>query len=415
MDELKKVDTEIYEAVIKEIDRERNKIVLIASENYASRAVLETQGSIFTNKYAEGYPGKRYYGGCEYADEVELLAIKRAKELFGVEHVNVQPHSGTQANMAVYFSFLKPGDKILCMNLSHGGHLSHGVSVNFSGFFYQAFFYGVDKSSGFIDYEKVRNLAKKHKPRMILAGASAYSRTIDFKIFSDIAKEVNAYLFADIAHIAGLIVARLHPSPVPYADFITATTHKTLKGPRGGMIMCKSEYASAIDKMVFPGIQGGPLVHVIAAKAVAFKEALSGGFNDYQIQIVKNAKELADALISKGLKIISDGTDTHLMLIDLTDKSITGKEAEDVLDLAGITVNKNTIPYDDKPAAVTSGIRIGTPIVTSRKMKEPEMVVIADLISQVINKPGDSATIDRVREKVKKLCKKFPVYTDMEK
>ncbi|MEF9425621.1 MAG: serine hydroxymethyltransferase [Candidatus Mariimomonas ferrooxydans] len=414
MDELKKVDTEIYKAVTKEIDRERNKIVLIASENYASRAVLETQGSIFTNKYAEGYPGKRYYGGCEYADEVELLAIKRAKELFGVEHVNVQPHSGTQANMAVYFSFLKPGDKILCMNLSHGGHLSHGVSVNFSGIFYQAFFHGVDKSSGFIDYEKVRNLAKKHKPRMILAGASAYSRTIDFKIFSDIAKEVNAYLFADIAHIAGLIVARLHPSPVPYADFITATTHKTLKGPRGGMIMCKSEYASAIDKMVFPGIQGGPLVHVIAAKAVAFKEALSREFNGYQIQIVKNAKELADALISKGFKIISDGTDTHLMLIDLTDKSITGKEAEDVLDLAGITVNKNTIPYDDKPAAVTSGIRIGTPIVTSRKMKEPEMVVIADLISQVINKPGESATIDRVREKIKRLCKKFPVYTDME-
>lgn len=414
MDELKKIDPEVYAAVLKEIDRERNKIVLIASENYASRAVLETQGSLFTNKYAEGYPGKRYYGGCEYADIVELLAIKRAKELFGVEHVNVQPHSGTQANMAVYFSFLKPGDKILCMNLSHGGHLSHGVPVNFSGMFYQAFFYGTDKATGFIDYEKIRKLAKKHKPRMILAGASAYSRTIDFKIFSDIAKEVNAYLLADIAHIAGLITARLHPSPVPYADFITTTTHKTLKGPRGGMIMCKAEYASAIDKMVFPGIQGGPLVHVIAAKAVAFKEALSQRFKDYQMQIVKNAKEMAEALINKGFKIISDGTDTHLMLIDLTDKSITGREAENVLDLAGITVNKNTIPYDDKPAAITSGIRVGTPIVTSRKMKEPEMVVIAGLISQAISKPGDSATIYRVREKVKKLCKKFPVYTDIE-
>lgn len=412
--ELKKLDPEIYEAVIKEIERERNKIVLIASENYASRAVLETQGSIFTNKYAEGYPEKRYYGGCEYADIVESLAIKRAKELFGVEHVNVQPHSGTQANMAVYFSFLKPGDRILGMSLNHGGHLSHGVPVNFSGIFYKAFFYGVDKSSGLIDYEEVRQLAKKHEPKMILAGASSYSRIIDFKIFSDIAKEVNAYLLADIAHIAGLVATGLHPSPVPYADFVTTTTHKTLKGPRGGMIMCKAKYASTIDKMVFPGIQGGPLVHVIAAKAVALKEALSQGFKDYQIQVVKNAKELADALIEKGFKIISDGTDTHLMLIDLTDKSITGKEAETVLDLAGITVNKNPIPYDDKPATITSGIRIGTPIVTSRKMREPEMVAIADLASQIINNLGDNVTIDSVRGKVKTLCKKFPVYEDLE-
>lgn len=415
MEKLKKLDPEIYEAIIKEIERERNKIVLIASENYASRAVLEAQGSIFTNKYAEGYPEKRYYGGCEYADIVESLTIERAKELFGAEHVNVQPHSGTQANMAVYFSFLKPGDKILGMSLSHGGHLSHGAPVNFSGIFYKTFFYGVDKNTGLIDYEKVRQLAKKHKPKMVLAGASSYSRIIDFKILSDIAKEVNAFLLADIAHIAGLVAAGLHPSPIPYADFVTTTTHKTLKGPRGGMILCKAEYAKAIDKMVFPGIQGGPLVHIIAAKAVALKEALSPKFKDYQIQVVKNAKELADALIDKGFKLISNGTDTHLMLMDLTDKSITGKDAETVLDLASITVNKNSIPYDDKPATVTSGIRIGTPIVTSRKMKEHEMVIIADLISQIIGNINDNTVISRVKEKIKILCKEFPVYNDIEK
>jgi len=412
--ELKKCDPEIYEAVIKEIERERNKIVLIASENYASRAVLEAQGSVFTNKYAEGYPDKRYYGGCEYADVVELLAIKRAKELFGAEHVNVQPHSGTQANMAVYFSLLKPGDKILGMGLSHGGHLSHGSHVNFSGILYKTFFYGVDPKSGFIDYDEVRRLAKKHKPKLLLAGASSYSRIIDFKIFSDIAKEVNAYFLADIAHIAGLVISGLYPSPLPYADFVTTTTHKTLKGPRGGMIMCKAEFAKSIDKMIFPGIQGGPLVHVIAAKAVAFKEALSPGFRKYQLQVVKNAKELSDALINKGIKVISDGTDTHLMLIDINDKNITGKEAETVLDMAGITVNKNSIPYDKKPAAVTSGIRLGTPIVTSRKMREPEMVVIADLISLIINNTKNTVAISRTKEKVKALCKKFPVYEDME-
>ncbi len=412
--ELKKCDPEIYEAVIKEIERERNKIVLIASENYASRAVLEAQGSVFTNKYAEGYPDKRYYGGCEYADVVESLAIKRAKELFGAEHVNVQPHSGTQANMAVYFSLLKPGDKILGMGLSHGGHLSHGSHVNFSGILYKTFFYGVDPKSGFIDYDEVRRLAKKHKPKLLLAGASSYSRIIDFKIFSDIAKEVNAYFLADIAHIAGLVISGLYPSPLPYADFVTTTTHKTLKGPRGGMIMCKAEFAKSIDKMIFPGIQGGPLVHVIAAKAVAFKEALSPGFRKYQLQVVKNAKELSDALINKGIKIISGGTDTHLMLIDISDKGITGKEAETVLDMAGITVNKNSIPYDKKPAAVTSGIRLGTPIVTSRKMREPEMVVIADFISLIINNTKNTAAISRTKEKVKALCKKFPVYEDME-
>lgn len=414
MEALKKFDPEIYEAIVKEIERERNKIVLIASENYASREVLEAQGSIFTNKYAEGYPGKRYYGGCEYADIVESLAIKRAKELFGAEHVNVQPHSGTQANMAVYFSFLKPGDKILGMSLSHGGHLSHGASVNFSGIFYKTFFYGVDKNTGLIDYDEVRKLAKKHKPKMILAGASAYSRIIDFKALSDIAREVKAYLLADIAHIAGLIAAGLHPSPVPYADFVTATTHKTLKGPRGGIILCKAEYAKAIDKMVFPGIQGGPLVHIIAAKAVALKEAASKKFKDYQIQVVKNAKEMAGALMNKGFKIISDGTDIHLMLVDLSNKSITGKEAETILDLAGITLNKNSIPYDNKPPVVTSGIRLGTPMVTARKMKEPEMVIIADLISQVINNLNEGTVIERVMGKVKELCKKFPIYDDIE-
>lgn len=411
---IKKIDPEVYEAIKKEVERERNKIVLIASENYASRAVLEAQGSIFTNKYAEGYPGKRYYGGCEYADIVESLAIQRAKTLFGAEHINVQPHSGTQANMAVFFSFLEPGDRIFGMSLSHGGHLSHGAHVNFSGIFYQTFFYGVDKNTGLIDYEKVRQLAKKHRPKMILAGASSYSRIIDFKVLSDIAKEVNAYLLADIAHIAGLVAAGLHPSPVPYADFITTTTHKTLKGPRGGMIMCKAGYAKKIDKMVFPGIQGGPLVHVIAAKAVALKEALSRKFKDYQIQVVKNAKELAESLINKGFKLISNGTDTHLMLMDLTEKSITGKDAEAVLDLAGITVNKNPIPYDNRPPAITSGIRIGTPIVTSRKMREPEMVIIADLISQIINNVNDSTIIIRVKEKIKALCKEFPVYRDIE-
>jgi glycine hydroxymethyltransferase len=414
MNELKKTDPEIYQAIVDEIRREQDKIVLIASENYASRGVLEAQGSVFTNKYAEGYPHKRYYGGCEYADRVENLAIERAKELFGAEHVNVQPHSGTQANMAVYLAMLKPKDKILGLSLNHGGHLSHGVAVNFSGILYKAYSYGVEKKTGLIDYEKVRKLAKKHKPKMILAGASAYSRIIEFEVLANIAKEVDAYLFADIAHIAGLIASGNHPSPVPHADFVASTTHKTLRGPRGGMIMCRARYAKAIDKMVFPGIQGGPLVHVIAAKAVAFREALSPDFQKYQLQIIKNAKELADALIDRGFKIFSGGTDTHLMLIDLKDKNITGKEAEEALDRAGITVNKNSIPYDDKPATVTSGIRLGTPIVTSRKMKEPEMVIVADLISKVLNDPGDEETIRQVRKKVRELCKKYPVYEDLE-
>ncbi|RJQ55352.1 MAG: serine hydroxymethyltransferase [Nitrospiraceae bacterium] len=414
MTELKKSDPEIYNAVVGEIERERDKIVLIASENYASRAVLEAQGSVFTNKYAEGYPNKRYYGGCEYADVVETLAIERAKKLFGAEHVNVQPHSGTQANMAVYFSVLKPKDRILGLSLSHGGHLSHGVQANFSGILYKTFSYGVDKKTGLIDYDNVRKLANRHKPKILLAGASAYSRIIDFKILSGIAKEVNAYFLADIAHIAGLIATGNHPSPVPYADFVTTTTHKTLRGPRGGMIMCKAEYARAVDKMVFPGLQGGPLMHVIAAKAVALREAMTPEFKRYQLQIIKNARELAGALAGRGFKIISGGTDTHLMLIDLTGNNITGKEAEAALDSAGITVNKNSIPYDTLPATITSGIRIGTPIVTSRKMKEPEMVIIADLISRVLNDPENTTLINQVRDKVKVLCRKFPVYEDIE-
>ena len=413
MNELKQQDPDVYEAIQNEIKREQDQIVLIASENYSTKAVMDAQGSVFTNKYAEGYPNRRYYGGCEYADTVEQLAIDRAKEIFGAEHVNVQPHSGSQANMAVLFSVLKPGDKILGMNLSHGGHLTHGSKVSFSGKIYKSYFYGVNRK-GFIDYDNVRKLAKKHKPKMIICGASAYSRVIDFKELADIAKEVNAYLMADIAHIAGLVATGNHQSPVPYADFVTTTTHKTLRGPRGGMIMCKAEHAKAVDKVIFPGIQGGPLVHVIAAKAVAFKEALTPEFDKYQTQIIKNAKELADSLVQKGLKVVSGGTDTHLMLIDLRKLNITGKDAESALEKAGITLNKNGIPFDKQPAMVTSGIRIGTPIVTTRKMKEPEMVEIADLIVKVLKDPDNEDNLMNVKSKVKALCKKFPVYTNLQ-
>ena len=407
---LKLSDPDIYSAIQKEIERERGKILLIASENYASQAVLEAQGSIFTNKYAEGYPNKRYYGGCEYADIVESLAIERAKELFGAEHINVQPHSGSQANMAVYFAFLKPGDTILGMNLSHGGHLSHGAKVNFSGMLYRNIPYGVNRETGYIDYEEVRRLARENKPKMILVGASAYSRTLDFKTFSEIAKEVGAYLLADIAHIAGLIAVGLHPSPVPYADFVTTTTHKTLRGPRGGMIMCRAEYAKAIDKMIFPGIQGGPLVHVIAAKAVAFKEALSREFKDYQQRVINNAKRLAEELIKRGFRIISGGTDNHLMLVDLTTKGITGKEAEEALDKAGITVNKNAIPYDERPPAITSGIRLGTPSVTTRGMGEAEMAAIADIIDEVLKNHASEEKLRGFRQRAENICKRFPIY-----
>ena len=407
---LKLSDPDIYRAIQEEIKREREKIVLIASENYASPAVLEAQGSVFTNKYAEGYPNKRYYGGCEYADIVENLAIERAKELFGAEHVNVQPHSGTQANMAVYFAFLKPGDTILGMNLSHGGHLSHGASVNFSGILYKNVPYGVNKETGYIDYDEVRRLAVKNKPKMILAGASAYSRTLDFKTFSEIAKKVGAYLTADIAHIAGLVAAGIHPSPVPYADFVTTTTHKTLRGPRGGMIMCRAKYAKAIDKMIFPGIQGGPLVHVIAAKAVAFKEALNDGFKEYQKKVIENAKRLAEELIKRGFRIISGGTDNHLMLVDLANKGITGKEAEEALDKAGITVNKNSIPYDERPPAITSGMRLGTTCVTTRGMGEAEMTGIAEIIDEALKNNSDEAKIGRLRQRAGEICKRFPIY-----
>jgi glycine hydroxymethyltransferase len=403
-------DPEVFDAIQKEIERERRNIVLIASENYASPSVLEVQGSVFTNKYAEGYPGRRYYGGCEYADIVENLARERAEKLFGAEHVNVQPHSGSQANMAVFFSVLKPGDTILSMSLSHGGHLSHGASVSFSGTLYKALSYGVNRATGYIDYEEVRRLALENRPKMILVGASAYSRSIDFKIFSDIAKEVGAYLMADIAHIAGLVAVGLHPSPIPYADFVTSTTHKTLRGPRGGLIMCKAEYAKAIDKMVFPGIQGGPLVHVIAAKAVALKEALNQSFRDYQAMVIKNARRLAEELVSRGFKIISGGTDNHMMLVDLTSKDITGKDAEEALSKARITVNKNVIPYDERSPAITSGIRLGTPCCTTRGMGEAEMVEIADILSAIIQNNKDAGAINALTRKVDSLCDRFPIY-----
>ena len=410
MKSLREVDPEIYSVIKQEKQRETNKILMIASENYASRAVMEAQGSLFTNKYAEGYPGRRYYGGCEYADEVERLAQERCKQLFNAEYVNVQPHSGTQANMAVYFAFLQPGDTIMGMSLPHGGHLSHGSPVNFTGKLYKTVFYGVNKETGYIDMDEVRKLALEHKPKIIITGASAYPRIIDFKAFSEIAKEINAYLMADIAHIAGLVATGLHPSPVPYSDFVTTTTHKTLRGPRGGVVMGRSDYAKALDKAVFPGIQGGPLVHVIAAKAVAFKEALSKDFKEYQKKVVENAKYLAKSLKKKGFKLVSDGTDNHLLLVDLTNFNITGKEAEEALDKAGITVNKNTIPFDTKPPTITSGIRIGTPSVTTRGMGISEMEEIAEIIEKVIKNISNEKVIKDMHKRVRSLCKRFPIY-----
>ena len=407
---LKEIDPRIFEAIEKEKAREREKLLLIASENYASPAVMEAQGSVFTNKYAEGYPGKRYYGGCEYADIVESLAIERAKKLFGAEHVNVQPHSGSQANMAVYFAFLKPGDTILGMSLSHGGHLSHGASANFSGMLYNRVAYGLHRDTGRIDYDDVKRLALEHRPKIILVGASAYPRTIDFEQFGEIAREAGAYLVADIAHIAGLVAAGLHPSPFPHADFVTSTTHKTLRGPRGGLIMCKAEYAKAVDKMIFPGIQGGPLVHVIAAKAVSFEEALTGNFRIYQKNIMSNAKTLAEELTRRGFNLVSGGTDNHLMLIDLNNKGVTGKEAEEALDKAGISLNKNTIPFDPRPATVTSGIRIGTPCVTTRGMGEPEMRQIAEFIDLALQARENETRLGEIREKVRELTNRFPIY-----
>ncbi|HSA77734.1 MAG TPA: serine hydroxymethyltransferase [Nitrospirota bacterium] len=414
MSELKETDPEVYNAIKGEDERELSKIVLIASENYVSQAVLEAQGSVFTNKYAEGYPNRRYYGGCEFADQVELLAIERAKALFGAEHVNVQPHSGSQANMAAYFSVLQPGDTILGMALPHGGHLTHGASVSFSGTLYKSFSYGVDKKTELLDYDEVERLAVEHKPKMIVAGYSAYSRILDFPRFRRIADKVGAYLMADIAHIAGLIAAGEHPSPVPYADFVTTTTHKTLRGPRGGMIMCMEKFAKAVDKAIFPGIQGGPLVHVIAAKAVSFKEALMPEFKDYQRQVVKNAKALARRLTADGFRIVSGTTENHLMLVDLTPKNITGKDAEIALDAAGITCNKNSIPYDQKPPVTTSGIRLGTPIVTTRGMREPEMKVIGDLICEALANINVPDKLAALKERTKAFCNKFPMFA-MEK
>jgi glycine hydroxymethyltransferase len=407
---LKNEDPDVFDAIAGETDRENEKLLLIASENYASRAVLEAQGSVFTNKYAEGYPGRRYYGGCEYADRVESLAIERAKTLFGAEHINVQPHSGSQANMAVYFAVLKPGDTIMGMDLSHGGHLTHGASVSFSGVLYRNVPYGVSQKTCYLDYDEIERLAKESRPKLIVVGASAYSRTIDFERFGAIAKASGAMLMADIAHIAGLIAADVHPRAVPHADFVTTTTHKTLRGPRGGMIMCREEYAKAVDKQIFPGIQGGPLVHVIAAKAVAFKEALSPEFKAYQQNVVSNAQKLAEEMQKRGFSIFSGGTDNHLMLIDLSNKNVTGKEAEDALDIAGITVNKNNIPFDQRPPAVTSGMRLGTPCVTTRGMGSPEMALIAEYIYEAVSNRTDAKKLEAVRGKVKALCARFPVY-----
>jgi glycine hydroxymethyltransferase len=406
-DNLKKVDPEIYEVILRETARQRNNIELIASENFVTPAVMEAMGSQLTNKYAEGYPGKRYYGGCEEVDVAENLARDRMKQLYGAEHANVQPHSGSSANFGVYFSVLKPGDKLLGMNLTHGGHLTHGSPVNMSGSYYEFVAYGVDKDTHLINYEEVRELAMKEKPKMIVAGASAYPREIDFKRFGEIAREAGAYLMVDMAHIAGLVAAGLHQNPCPHADFVTTTTHKTLRGPRGGAILCKAEHAKLIDKAIFPGIQGGPLMHVIAAKAVAFKEALEPGFKEYQQQIINNAKALGEALKTHGFKLISDGTDTHLLLVDLRNKHITGKDAEHLLDEVGITCNKNTIPYEPESPFVTSGIRLGSPAVTTRGMKEEAMKEIADLIAAIIHNPDDKETVSAG---VAALCKQYKLY-----
>lgn len=410
LDALQATDPEVYAAIDAEEERQRNKLLLIASENFASPAVLAAQGSLMTNKYAEGYPGKRYYGGCQHVDTVEELAIQRCKEIFGAEHVNVQPHSGSQANMAAYLSVLKPGDTILGMDLAQGGHLTHGSKVNFSGMIFRAFSYGVDRQTETIDYDAVRKLAEDCRPRMIVVGASAYARTLDFPKFEAIAKGVGAYLMVDIAHIAGLIASGLHPNPIPHADFVTTTTHKTLRGPRGGVVMCKAEHAKAVDKFVFPGMQGGPLMHVIAAKAVAFKEALSPAFKRYQQQVIANARVLAQGLLDRGYKIVSGGTDTHLMLVNLTNKGITGKEADAALDAAGIIVNKNAVPYDEKPPAVASGIRLGTPIVSTRGMKEAEMKEIVDLVDRVLQHRHDTAVLEQIRGQAKALCSRFPIF-----
>ncbi|WP_339213133.1 serine hydroxymethyltransferase [Ornithinibacillus sp. FSL M8-0202] len=410
MEHLKQTDIELFEAMEAEKKRQQTKIELIASENFVSEAVMEAMGSVLTNKYAEGYPDKRYYGGCEHVDVVENLARDRAKELFGADHANVQPHSGAQANMAVYFSVLEPGDTVLGMNLNHGGHLTHGSPVNFSGTLYNFVDYGVDQDTEQLNYDVVLEKAKDVKPKLIVAGASAYSRTIDFAKFREIADEVGAYLMVDMAHIAGLVAAGLHPNPVPFADFVTTTTHKTLRGPRGGMILCKAEFAKKIDKAVFPGMQGGPLMHIIAAKATAFKEALSDDFKVYCQQIIANAKALGEALVEEGIRVVSGGTDNHLLLLDVTPLGITGKVAEHVLDEIGITVNKNTIPFDTESPFVTSGIRIGTPAVTTRGFKEAEMREIAAIISMTLKNHEDTAVLKEAADRVLALTEKSPLY-----
>lgn len=404
---LKQTDQEIFQFIRMEEERQKYTLELIASENFVSEAVLEAQGSVLTNKYAEGYPGKKYYGGCQFIDEVENLAIERAKKLFSAAHANVQPHSGSQANMAVYFSVLEPGDTLLSMNLSHGGHLTHGSPVNFSGKLYHIIPYGVDQDTGQIDYDQLRDLAKRNKPKMIVAGASAYPREIDFLKFREIADEVGAYLMADVAHIAGLIVAGEHQSPVSACHFVTTTTHKTLRGPRGGLILCQEELAKQVDKSIFPGIQGGPLMHVIAAKAVCFKQAMQDDFKSYQKQIKKNALALAQKLMEMDYQLVSGGTDNHLMLVDLRNKNLTGKQAEKALEESGITVNKNAVPFDTQPPMVTSGIRIGTPAMTTRGMKEKEMVIIAELIDRVLGDIDNEKNRQQVLDEVNQLCRKF--------
>ena len=407
-DEIRIIDPEIADAIEAEVQRQQNKIELIASENFVSNAVMEAIGTPLTNKYAEGYPGKRYYGGCEKVDIVETLAIERAKELFGAEHANVQPHSGAQANMAVFFAVLNPGDTVISMSLAHGGHLSHGSPVNMSGKYFNIVAYGVEEDTSTVDYEKIRQIALECKPKLIVAGASAYPRELDFKKFSEIAKEVGAYLLVDIAHIAGLVAAGLHPSPVPYADFVTTTTHKTLRGPRGGLILCKEEHAKAVDKAIFPGIQGGPLMHTIASKAVCLKEALSDDFKNYQKNVKENARVLSEELMKRGLDLVSGGTDNHLMLLDLRSIGITGKEAEHRLDEVGITCNKNAIPFDPEKPFVTSGVRICTPAVTSRGMNKEDMVEIAELISMTLK--DFENTKQEVIARVKTLCDKYPLF-----
>ena len=407
---LNTIDSQIANAITAEIDRQRDNLVMIASENYTSKAVMDIQGSVLTNKYAEGYPGARYYAGCENVDIVENLAIERAKELFKAEFANVQPHSGSQANMAVYFSFLRPGDTIMGMDLAHGGHLSHGSNINFSGKFYKAVFYGVDPQTHRIDFDQVKSLANSFQPKLIIAGASSYPRIIDFRPFKQIAEDIEAYCMVDIAHIAGLIAGGQHPSPFPYADFVTSTTHKTLRGPRGGLILAKRKYAKQIDAQIFPGIQGGPFMHVIAAKAVAFKQAMTPEFADYQRQIVNNAKVLAKELLACGLELISGGTDNHIVLINLNKNDLTGIDAENALEHAGIVVNKNSVPFDKKGPSVTSGIRLGTPALTTRGMKEREMKKVAKWITRVLEKPYDTQVLTDVRSLVHSLCRQFPLY-----